>query len=267
MTEITHIKIVSGFPFLTKAQNWFSRVFSAQLELEVLTTMRGMLLNMLAEHATSAAQDMCILDWLNMRRSVSVDAPADTESADPVPHDSAASEVDSSVPATADLTDSLDALTLHPTAARALSAATARLQEALSAELFERITALEVDSDAYWRMLSAVQYRLTRKRILIGSVRNLDDLISYFEQVERMLIGEEAGHSTSGNSDSPVSAGESCASLWRRCIGDNNVLFGNYQTALSGSSARRAPLYDYLKRYRMYVRDATNPLHWPELVK
>ena len=222
--------------------------------------MRGMLLNMLAEHATSAAQDMCILDWLNARRFVSSD-----ESAGDAPRDNSASEIDSSAPTTADLTDSLDALTVSTTAERELAAAATRLQTAVSAELFDAITHLEVDSDAYWRTLSAVQYRLTRKRILIASVRNLDDLILYFEQVERVLIGEDGGNPD--KKDGETSAGESCAALWRRCIGDQHALSSKDKSTQPASSARRAPLYDYLKRHRTYVRDATNPLHWPELVK
>jgi len=223
--------------------------------------MRGMLLNMLAEHATSAAQDMCILDWLNARRFAS----SETSVSDAAP-DNAASEIDSSAPTTADLTDCLDALTLKSTAERELHAATTRLHAAGSAELFDTITHLEVDSDAYWRTLSAVQYRLTRKRILIASVRNLDDLIIYFEQVERILIGGEDVDSVD-KKDSEASTGESCAALWRRCIGDNHALSSKDKSTQPASSARRVPLYDYLKRYRTYVRDATNPLHWPELVK
>lgn len=222
--------------------------------------MRGMLLNMLAEHPTSAAQDMCILDWLNTRRFVSSD-----ESSSDAPRDNAASEIDSSAPATAELADSLEALTVSTAAERELTAAATRLQATVSAELFAAITHLEVDSDAYWRTLSAVQYRLTRKRILIASVRNLDDLIVYFEQVERVLTGEDGDNPD--KKDGEMSAGESCAALWRRCIGDHHALSSKDKSTQPASSARRAPLYDYLKRHRTYVRDATNPLHWPELVK
>lgn len=236
----------------------------------MLATMRNMLLNMLGEHPTSAAQDMCILDWLNARRSVLNDETFRAPEVSDVISRNASSEIDSDAAATvaptatANLADSLDALTLNSTAQGTLGAATERLKMTVTAELFEALVQLEVHSDAYWRTLSAVQYRLTRKRILISSVRTFDDLISYFEQVEGVLTKD--GEVASGDNRSEGTAGESCATLWRRCIGDNVAFSGKDGFAHSGSSARRTPQYDYLKRYRTYVRDATNPLHWPELV-
>lgn len=202
----------------------------------MLTTLRDMLLAMLGEHTTSAAQDMCILDWLNARRMVIT------------PIETRAVETDSS----ADLTDSLDALTLGTSPAKGLSRATERLKKSVP-ELFDGLTSLDVDSDAYWRTLSAVQYRLTRKRILIGSVRNLDDLIAYFERAQSSVSADDA------------SGGESFSAIWSRSVSDDHTYSSVDGSSQSGVTARRAPTWDYLKRYRTYKWDATNPLQWPEI--
>lgn len=214
-------------------------MISAELEIKALSTLRDLLLAMLGEHSTSAAQDMSILDWLNARRIVS--SPA-------------ASQVNATAVAS-DLSDSLDALTMGATAEKKLSSAAERLQKSVP-ELYEGLAALSVDSEAYWRTLSAVQYRLTRKRIIIGSVRTLDDLVSYFERAQRTLGADKS---------SEEGGGESCTAMWDRAVTDDHTFSSVTGSSQSGVTARRTPTWDYLKRYRTYKHDAINPLHWPEL--
>ena len=239
-----------------QANNWFNRVFSARLELKVLTVLRDLLLTMLGEHATSAAQDMCILDWLNAARSPSASIGTREDGS---AENSLGSDVDEegiAATAAATLTDSLDALSLSAGANEKIEQCTAALKKSISPELFDSITALEVESDAYWRLLSATQYRLTRKRIIIGSTRNLDDMIAYFEKVEAVLSGGDDGFAADD---------QGCSAFWKRTVVDDHFSAGVDGSHLSGITARRTPSWDYLKRFRSYKWDATNPLQWPEM--
>lgn len=212
--------------FFFQAKYWFSRVFSAVQEVRVLETLRGLLLTLLGQHPTSYSQDRAILARLErMRRGEGEGTPTFSK-------------------ATADLgTETDDA----PAAAEDGSE---EGEEQLSAADLARLEALTPDCDAYWRLLNAVTYRLTRKNILIASLRRLDQLLSYFR-----AIGDV----------SEADCGGSYGDLWTALVTDDGASISQAGAPRAGfRGAGRSSGYQYVRAYRTYKWDAANPLQWPE---
>ena len=81
--------------------------------------------------------------------------------------------------------------------------------ETLPNELAARLESIKLDSEAYWKLLSALHYRLTRKTILARCIGRLDSLGAYFEAL--------SGSAEVG----------SCAELWINLVeqSKNRLLF------------------------------------------
>lgn len=240
-------------------------MISASTELKVYTTLRGLLLSMLGTHETSVVQDEALLQWLTALRMRNRNTTA--ASTEP----SITSEQDDAHRADEELGG-------VPSAEACL----AKLREVLSAAEAVRISLIPLDSEAYWKLVSAVTYRLTRKRILVAIIRRLDQLITYFECMVRMTEGtasldgqpaegpaERTAEGTAeGTAAVPEATYESCSMLWQSLIDEGDLYnANNYLATAAGNEedGHRRLSWDYLKRFKNYVWDATNPLQWPEL--
>ena len=236
-----------------QGKTWFSKIFSVELELKALGTLRALLLSILGEHSTSVAEDKAILAWLDALRRQGQQSDA--------------------------------ASTQHERANR-ISTTGIESLDTLNKELRDTLLALSVETDKYWRLLSAVTYRLTRKHILVASLRRLDRIVSYFERMSENSpvvapLTDDAlpttTNSTSSNATT-ISNASSLTSLWEELVEDpereaaSNISSScDVQTHLLPEQYRathpgaRASGQDYYKRTVEYRWAATNPLQWPEL--
>jgi hypothetical protein len=189
----------------------------------VLTTLRGLLLSLLGNHETSVSQDQTLLARLEQMRRSKVTHHA---------KEGMQSELDD-----AEKTDGSP-------------------EDVLSAQPEDTLRGIVVDSDAYWRLLNSVTYRLTRKNILVASLRRLDQLIAYFQALH------EQDHMLTARAGGPA-AEESCSQLWARHVQDLQEEDSRGAGAVE-DTARRTSGYEYKRRYRFYRLEATNPLQWPE---
>lgn len=228
------------------------RVLSASTELKMYTTLRGLMLTMLGSHETSVAQDEAILQWLT---SLRMRDHHHCHRGAPVSNSDLHSELD----------DSLKGASAASCASRhtelggvpSVEDCINMLNEVFTVAEAERIASIPLDSDAYWKHVSAVTYRLTRKRILVGIIRRLDQLIAYFESMVRIT-----------ETSTPDTAHESCTMLWQSLIDEEGLYNSNNYLSTAAAhqeDGHRRPSWDYVKRFKTYVWDATNPLQWPEL--
>jgi hypothetical protein len=194
----------------------------------VLDTLRSLLLSLLGEHATSVLQDRVILRRLDqIRRSVTT---AMKKGGCKEGEDSLATALDGMRVAEA---------TEEPVP----------MMEHLKEEDVALLSTITPDSDAYWRLLNAVNYRLTRKHILLMTLGRVDQLMTYFSVVKEMRIED----SENAEDDDDTTHTD----LWEKYVQDDTL-------AVQRDSPRRAPGADYLRVYRRYKWEATNPLVWPD---
>jgi hypothetical protein len=185
-------------------------VFSAEQELRVLETLRGLVLSVLAEHPTNCSHDQALharLEALRRHGQVKGDLSIEVD--------------DTSDPDGDGLTEQDQTY----------------LQN------------LTPDSDAYWRLLNAVTYRLTRKNILIASLRQLDQLIAYFRAMTQLSEADCGSY----------------AELWSTIVQDPPTISSAAREGHRG--AGRTSGYEYTRMYRTYKWDATSPLQWPEFLE
>lgn len=255
------------------------RVVSASTELKVFSTLRGLMLSMLGAHETSVVQDEAVLQWLTalrLRNRHGADAVTEASEQDDTAGHIGNSDGADDVRSAAEWAGKRGSTDSIPT----VEQCTLKLQEVLSASEAERIAGIPLDSDAYWKLVSAVTHRLTRKRILVAIIRRTDQLIAYFENAVRITKGiESVDPVEKASADAPVIPSEdtvqeqvhqqeeSCSMLWHSLVGDGDCLYETMAQAQAQQvvDGHRKPSWDYLKRYKRYVWDATNPLQWPEL--
>jgi hypothetical protein len=257
------------------------------LELQALGTLRGLLLSVLARHATNIAQDKVILAQLNaMRGGPTAAARTGGLGGREVGKEEASGASQANAEANAE--------TEAETAAEATRVPPA-VQEVLDA--------MTIDSEMHWKMTSAVHYRLTRKKILARMLSRIDQLIAYFEclagpaapqsrEEEHPGAGEKGAEAESGDrEDADVSksmqdkyaqqdevfGAEDYTELWCSHLvptaaeanaygSECSVRFdAAYATSDADNSPRREPSWNYIKRFKAYAWDATNPLLWPEI--
>ena len=142
--------------------------------------LRGVTLAVLAQHPTHIRQDEAALRVLQRSRTGSSTQLQDQP---PQPPPSCARESSLALA----LTEHIDlgvASTDDPATARLAAVEEARLAE------------MAFDSEAYWKTLSALNYRLTRKRVLVRSLALMDQLIAYFECVAGELDTPHQGSDT-----------------------------------------------------------------------
>jgi len=138
----------------------------------------------------------------------------------------------------------LERLRLHDTPAKADTDCTLEPSEVA------RLQAMSPESDLYWKHVTAINYRLTRKLIMARGAQLMDQLIAYFE--ECVVEGSERE--------------ESYRQLWQKLVTvpidikteeeDKTEVDDDAKEIDDGG---RPPSRGYAVRLKAYVRDATVP--------
>lgn len=200
--------------------------------MKVLQTFRGILLSMLNKYPTSAAEDEAILRMLRQHLKYS----AANQSASNAMCSREKYDIND---------DAYDC------------------SQILSEDQMGQLSEMDPNSDIYWRTVSAVTYRLTRKRILITAVQQLDELIEYFDYIlvktPTLKAGDHADFTTDEDNTDYLQ-------VWNSTVRPHqNITLGtDHIDAETADNGRRQPTFAYKRKFRQYIWDATNPFQWPE---